>query len=363
MSVDTETAAPHSARTDNGASTADTIADLRRTVQEKEEKLDGIRMRIKTTKSGRASVRLAASRFMQHAEEVSKASHSSAAVMPENRSAAVSSLMSRWNAGIEREVEKTKIDMGGGRSDVRGKQQRFSRKDESVGKPNESDVTSTRRTLGPVGPKELLVEDDESVPSWAVNQQKRVVRKENARASVRDVDVTRLKRGVATRNDVVDTSSVRETPITSSNGGVAAALAKWGKMADEEAEKLERVNLVEQARREEEEKQKEREEELRKMKEEQERKEREEREKREAEERIRREKQEAEERARRLAEEKERLKKAKEEEIRMLRALPDTEPIGKSSSEVIEWLEKRIKLLDLLIAEAEADLADLEKNV
>ncbi len=360
MSVDTVSPSATAAN-GLGVSSDETIAHLRNTVAVKEAELDSLQMRIKTTKSGRASVRLAASRFLQKAEE--QANEKRTSIEPIVKSGNMSSLMSRWNAGIERQVEKTKVDLNGGRADVRGASKRFSAVDASLPRPKGAETKSTRKPRGPVGPAEFEIEDDESVPAWAVNQRKTVVKKENARASISDVDVRQIKGGLMSRPGDVDTSNVRETPMAASNGGVAAALAKWGKIADEEAKKLERVNVVEQARREEAKKQKELEEELQRMREEQEKKEREEREKREAEDRALRAKKEAEERARRLEEEKKLAKKRKEEEIRTLRALSSEEPVGAPTNQLIDWLEKRIKLLDLLITEAQAELEELEKQV
>lgn len=360
MSVDT--VSPATSVPNAGTESLDeTIAHLRNTITVKEAELSTLRMRIETTKSGRASVRLAASRFLQKAEE--QANEKRTSIEPVVKSGNMSSLMSRWNAGIELQVEKTRVDLNGARTDVRGASKRFSAVDASLPRPGGAQVKSGGKARGPVGPAEFEIEDDDSVPAWAVNQRKTVVKKENARASMRDVDVRQIKGGLMSKPGDVDTSNVRETPIAASSGGVAAALAKWGKMADEEAKKLERVNVVEQARREEARKQKEREEELQRMKEEQERKEREEREKREAEERALRAKKEAEERARRLEEEKKLAQKRKEEEIRALRALSPDEPVGARTNELIDWLEKRIKLLDLLISEAQAELDELEKNV
>jgi len=340
-------------------SPAETISTLRRTVEVKESELESLQMRIKTSKGGRASVRLAASRFMQKAEEDVVKKPSSSPEMPAVRSAAVSSLLSRWNAGIEKEVEKTKVDVKG---DVRGTSGKFNNKDQSIARPNATEISS-RRARGPTGPAELEVEDDEKVPSWAVNQNRKVVKKVNARASVRDVDVSKLNRKISTRRTDVDTTSVRETPVQASNGGVAAALAKWGKMADEEAEKLERVNVVEQARRDAEKKKKEHEAEQLKIKEEAEALARAEREKIEAAERAAREKKEAELKAQRLAEQRQQAKKAREDEIRMLREMPENEPVAANSSDLIVWLTNRIKLLDILIGEAETELGELEKNL
>lgn len=328
----------------------------------KEAELISIRSRIKTTRSGRASVKLAASRFLQAAERSARADNrASQPVTAAQRSAPVSSLLSKWNSGIETEVAKTRVDLNGGRADVRGAKQRFSNVDASLPSPGAAAVAKQQhRRPHTVGPAQFVVEDDDSVPSWAVNQRKTVIKKENARSSIRDVDLGELKGGLL-REKVVDTSNVKE--VAAGGGGVAAALAKWGKLAEEEAKVMTQRNLVEEAKKKEMQLMEEREAEVRRQREEMERREREEREKREAEERARRlelEKKRLEEEKKRAEEEK---RRARDEEVRMLKALPETEPAGAPNAELIDWLEKRIKLLDMLIAEAEAELVDLEKKI
>lgn len=334
------------------------IAALRKEVARKEDVLSGVQARIKTTRSGRASVKFQANRFMQNAGRDDK--RTSTPVLPTQRSGNMSSLLSKWNKGIEMEVSKTKVDCN---ADVRGAQKNFDGRDAPKPLPKQAPVVRPASTpIRPAEAAELLVEEEGSVPSWARNQEKKIIRKENARSSTRGVNLGQTKGNIldAQKREFAN-NSVKDEPRV--GGNVAAKLAMWGKAADEEAKSLEKKNVVEEVRREEARKQREREEELEKMRAESDRIERE-----------KREKAEAEEKARKIAAEKKRLeeekkraeeaaKRAREEEVRMLRSLPEREPASGRPTEVVDWLTKRIKLLDLLIADADAELAELEKSL
>lgn len=82
------------------------------------------------------------------------------------------------------------------------------------------------------------MEDGDGIPSWAKNQQKLFLRKENARSSVRDVDVKDLQ-GSVLENGARDGSEV-ERPKLELQGTVKARLAMWGKTVDEDALRLAR---------------------------------------------------------------------------------------------------------------------------
>lgn len=365
MTVATESS-PVSAM--NGLSLSDTdadtsparIASLRKEVARKEDVLSNVQQRIKTTRSGRASVKYQANRFLENASR-DDAKRASTPVLPTERSGAMASLLSKWNKGIEMEVTKTKIDCHG---DVRGTQKNFDGRDvpKAAPKPSAAQTRPASTPMRPAEAAELLVEEEGSVPSWARNQAKKVIRKENARSSTRGVDLGKSKGDILAAQREADAPTAnKEAP--KAGGNVAAALAMWGKAADEEAKSLEKKNVVEEARREEARKNKEREEELEKARAEMEKVEREKREKAEAEEKARKlaaEKKRLEEEKRRA---EEAMKRAREEEVKMLRALPEREPVGGRPFEVVDWLTKRIMLLDLLIEDAEEELAELEKKL
>lgn len=228
---------------------------------------------------------------------------------------AVSSLASRWNKGIGgKEVEKTRVDV---RGDVRGAQKNFNATDV----PKASTTADARAKKGSVdpGPAELLVEDDDAgLPSWAVNQEKKVIRKENARSSVRDVDVRELQGNVL--SSAARDGSEAKGEAVEAKGNVKAALAMWGKTAEEDT-------LLLKKQREEEERRKVQEEKLMK------------------------------ERAR---EEQERAVKAAAEKFAnmTLTTLPAVEP--EEEIELIAYLERKIALVEKDIEAAEEELSKLE---
>lgn len=112
-------------------------------------------------------------------------------------------------------------------------------------------------------PTELLVEDDDGLPSWAKNQAKLMIRKENARSSIRDVDVGEIK------DEMLEKAAVDIHAVTSNasyhdgmhnnhlnvmnndtnnevvnnvmlppRGSVKKALAMWGKSIEEDMKVL-----------------------------------------------------------------------------------------------------------------------------
>lgn len=140
----------------------------------------------------------------------------------------VSSLAKRWSKGIDGvKIERSRISV---RGDVTGAKKTFSNKD-MLGKSKSSHSKSNEPQ-----PAELLVEDDSGVPSWAKNQRKLVIRKENARSSIRDVDVRELQGSVLEQASRPLAEGKGETVIP--GGNVKAALAMWGKTAEEDAKVL-----------------------------------------------------------------------------------------------------------------------------
>lgn len=228
---------------------------------------------------------------------------------------AFSSLASRWNKGIgEKEVQKIRVDVHG---DVRGAQKNFNATD--VPKASAAAAAPAKKSPVDPGPAELLVEDDDAgLPSWAVNQAKKVIRKENARSSVRDVDVRELQ-GTVLSSGARDGSEATGEAVEA-KGNVKAALAMWGKTAEEDT-------LLLKKKREEEERRKLQEEKLKK------------------------------ERAR---EEHERAVKAAAKKFSnmSLTTLPAEEP--EDEIELIAYLERKIVLVEKDIEAAEEELSKLE---
>ena len=230
----------------------------------------------------------------------------------------VSNLASRWNKGIDgKQVEKTKVDV---RGDVNNARKSFTAKDVPT-------LVTAAAAKGEVkkkvdgGPAEIEVEDGSEVPSWAKNQRKMVIRKENARSSIRDVDVKELQ-GTVLEQGSRDGSEAERTKVEVTGGGnVKAALAMWGKTADEDAQLLAK-------RKEEEEKRK-----------------------------------VAEARARKEREE-ERKKRALEAAVAKLStlSLSDMREEPTDEIELIAFLERKIALIEKEIGSAEDELAKLEAS-
>lgn len=140
---------------------------------------------------------------------------------------AVSSLTKRWNKGIDGvKIERSRINV---RGDVTTGRKNFSKVDLLSKSSRSSELMEPQ-------PAELLVEDDSDVPSWAKNQRKLVIRKENARSSIRDIDVRELQGTVLEQANRPLSDSQDQTVIPA--GNVKAALAMWGKTADQDAKIL-----------------------------------------------------------------------------------------------------------------------------
>lgn len=236
------------------------------------------------------------------------------------KSDAVSSLASRWNKGMEgKEVEKTTVDV---RGDVRGVKQQFGKGDV----PKLQGAAKGRASFGPasqdVGPAQLEVVDDDGLPSWAVNQQKKVIRKENARSSVRDVDVGELKGSVLEMGKRDGSEAQGEKVEGVAGGNVMRALAMWGKNAEEEGKEMKRKEEQERERKE---------------KEEKERKQREEEE-------LRRKMEQAVEKFGKLG-------------------LSDLGDEPDDDVELVAYLERKIKLIEVEVEKMERELEEVEASI
>lgn len=146
----------------------------------------------------------------------------------------VSGLAQKWQRGMQgKEVERTAVDV---RGDVDGAKKAFNAKDYLTRTDlNASAVGKSTKGKGG-GPAELLVEDSEGLPSWAVNQDKKVLRKENARSSVQDVDVKELQGSIVASGKRDGTEAFRESVEV--KGDVKSRLAMWSKTADEDTKAL-----------------------------------------------------------------------------------------------------------------------------
>jgi hypothetical protein len=221
------------------------VDKLRRRLARREEVLALLRKRIQAARSGAhssgrplSSVGDISRRFMNAAAE-------SEARVEETRSfsgiqhsnGGVSSLLSKWNKGFEEKVvEKERIHV---RGDVRGAKDLFSKADSSLAKDLARDAAKARRRVngtqdngyGNNHHEEVVVDDD--VPAWAINQSKRVVKRESARGATQGVDLRETSNNFSQTGVAdVDTSSVREK--VSTRGNVSGVLAMWHQKSDEQ---------------------------------------------------------------------------------------------------------------------------------
>lgn len=247
----------------------DSVEALRHRLMTREKSLATLRKKVDMAKAeaqkpkAKSSISAIQQRYMAAVADLeSKGKDASAPVMVGASAAPVSSLATRWNKGMEgKKIEKTRIHV---RGDVSGAKKNFGKMDSlrSFGSADGTGKKSKRPE--DYGPAELEVEDEDAgVPSWAVNQKRKTIKKENARSSVRDVDVKDLQGSVLEQaaRDGSEASGER----VKVGGNVKAALAMWGKTADEDT-------LLLKKKKEEEEKRKALEAKLRKEKEEEERK-------------------------------------------------------------------------------------------
>lgn len=257
-------------------------------------------------------------RYMAAVADLETKGKESSAPVLRSGSDAVASLANRWNSGIQghMEVEKTVVNV---RGDVRGARKSFGADDAS--RVGDFGKTVGKKKIEDYGPAELEIEDEDAgVPSWAVNQKRKTIKKENARNSVRNVDVRDLQ-GSVLEQGAKDGSEIRGEKVEI-GGNVKAALAMWGKTAEDDAVVLKR-------KKEEEERQKALELKLRQEREEKEK--------------------------------KRKMEEAMRTFARMeLSNLPREEP--KDEIELAAYLERRIALVEKEIKAAEKELAEWESK-
>lgn len=213
----------------------DSINVLRDRLAERESELKKLRARLKAAKeaAARPPVKSTISdiqkRYLSAVADLETKRSDAANPVIRASSDAVSTLASRFNQGIDdKKVERSRVSV---RGDVTSAKKTFLKTDTShFGSKSE---TASKRSSEPQ-PAELFVEDDDGLPSWAKNQQKRMIRKENARSSIRDVDVRELQGSVLESASHDGSGSKEETNVVP-RGNVKAALAMWGKTADEDA--------------------------------------------------------------------------------------------------------------------------------
>eukprot|EP00177_Eucheuma_denticulatum_P001899 GFKZ01003390.1.p2 GENE.GFKZ01003390.1~~GFKZ01003390.1.p2 ORF type:complete len:325 (+),score=114.82 GFKZ01003390.1:47-976(+) len=237
---------------------SDSIAALRETLDTRQTTLSTLRDKVQAAKreaakpAVKSSISAIQQRYMAAVADLESKGKEPSRPAVTVKSDAVSSLANRWNKGMEgKEVEKTRVDV---RGDVRGVKQQFGKADV----PKLGAAARSRASIGSgardFGPAELEIVDDDGLPSWAVNQKKKVIRKENARSSVRDVDLGELKGSVLEMGKRDGSEASGEKVEGVAGGNVMRALAMWGKNAEEEGKEMKRKEEEEKERKEKEEK-------------------------------------------------------------------------------------------------------------
>ncbi|CAN8062833.1 unnamed protein product [Agarophyton chilense] len=221
---------------------------LRDNLADREAKLDVLRKKVKHAKEraarpkSKATISSIQQRYLSAIADLEDKEKELPKAHVRSTANAVSSLASRWNQGIdERKVEKTKVHV---RGDITAAKKNFAYSDAPS-----ATKAGARASSGAAdsGPSEIVVEDGSDIPSWAKNQRKLVIKKENARSSVR-VDVKELQ-GSVLMNAARDGSEAERTTKVEHAGNVKAALAMWGKTAEEDAKILAKKKQEEERER------------------------------------------------------------------------------------------------------------------
>lgn len=209
------------------------VSDLRARLTRRQESLALLRRRIEAARSGEhrngrplSSVGDISRRFMNAAAESESRGMSSRPVITGGDG--VGSLLSKWNKGFEmKEAEKERVTV---RGDVRGASNKFSKANSSLS----ADVRAAKRDASRQPSDGMISVEDDDVPSWAINQSKRVIQKENAKALTGNVNVDRTKGSVMNQSGEIDVSGFREKP---KGGNVGGAIAMWGQKAEDQEAK------------------------------------------------------------------------------------------------------------------------------
>lgn len=223
---------------------SESIEVLRDRLATRDAELKKLRVRLKKTKelaskpAVKASISDIQKRYLSAVADLESKKLEEASKPIEIKTKAVSSLANRFNKGIDgKKIQRTNINVKG---DVSNTKKTFSKIDSlSSNGPNNDITINTQKPIQQQQPSELLVEDADGLPSWAKNQQKLMIRKENARSSIHDVDVKELQENVLDDNiSKYNSLSKDDGGVSLPKGNVKAALAIWGKTDEEDAKVL-----------------------------------------------------------------------------------------------------------------------------
>lgn len=222
------------------------IDDLRDRVEKRQAHLHTLRERLKKAKAAAARPPVKSSisdiqkRYLSAVADLD-VKKTETKITPSGEG--VSKLTSRFNQGLANPAlakKKSAADQVISGENISRAKKQFSKTD-SINShlPNASAIIKSPSSHHDDQPAELLVEDDDGLPSWAKNQQKLMIRKENARSSIRDVDINELQDNVKKSTaDMAKVTNSEEGTEPVARGNVKAALAMWGKTAEEDARVL-----------------------------------------------------------------------------------------------------------------------------
>lgn len=256
---------------------SDTIDALRDRLAVREAELSKVRARLKAAKDAaarppvKATISAIQKRYLSAVADLETKRSAEAAAAATGKHLAgggdggVSKLASRFNKGFDTTTlgGSNKLDVVVGDGHVTETRQAFAnntnlQQQQQQQQKKKKKKKSENNSMDEQPPTELLVEDDDGLPSWAKNQTKLMIKKENARSSIRDVDVSEIKDdmlekasvdihsitsnasyhdGMTTHNQINATtngSNIHETVVLPPRGSVKKALAMWGKSIEED---------------------------------------------------------------------------------------------------------------------------------
>jgi hypothetical protein len=214
------------------------VEDLRARLTRRQESLVLLRRRIEAARSGvhksgrpLSSVNDISRRFMNAAAESEARGMSRRPVV--TGGGGVGSLLSKWNEGFAmKEAQKERVTV---RGDVRSATNKFSQADTSLAADVRAMKHNARGRSSMGSGSDVIEIEEDDVPGWAINQTKRVIQKENARAKTSGFNIEQMRGNVLNRGSAeIDTSGFREQP---QSGNVGGAIAMWGRIADDQEAK------------------------------------------------------------------------------------------------------------------------------
>lgn len=259
------------------------VAQLRARLQRRRESLNILRRHIKTARASHRSGGNVTGRSQQSVGDISRRFMGAATESDNCKSsqrpfvtggAGVGNLMSKWNKGFvlsddcadNSNFPRRPVVTGGAgvgnllskwsqveseaskRAAAQVRSVREVAPDSAASVQKEQPVTQPRAgSRAHAANNDSITVVDDDVPIWAINQEKRVIQKENAKSKTGSVSIRDAQGSIAERGSAgVDISGFREEPT---KGNVTDRLKMWGVKAADEAERERKETLrIESAR-------------------------------------------------------------------------------------------------------------------